>query len=56
MAFSAGDSSRLLKITPLEFVGEWESAINDRAGLEDVGNQWEKGFLYFILDKTYFIM
>ena len=37
VAFAAGDSSRLLKITPMEFVGEWESAIDDRAGLEDVG-------------------
>ena len=37
VAFAAGDSARLLKITPMEFVGEWESAIDDRAGLEDVG-------------------
>ena len=37
VAFAAGDSSCLLKITPMEFVGEWESAIDDRAGLKDVG-------------------
>ena len=37
VAFAAGDSARLLKITPMEFVSEWKSAIDDRAGLEDVG-------------------
>ena len=31
IAFSSSESSRLLKITPMEFVGEWESAIDDRA-------------------------
>jgi len=37
IAFSSSESSRLLKIPPMEFVGEWESAMDDRAGLEDVG-------------------
>ena len=34
IAFSTSESSRLLKITPMEFVSEWESAIDDRASLE----------------------
>ena len=37
VAFAAGDFARLLKITPIEFVGEWETAIDDRGGYEDVG-------------------
>jgi hypothetical protein len=37
IAYSTSDYSRLLKITPMGFGGEWESAIDDRAGLEDVG-------------------
>ena len=37
VAFAAGGSARLLKITPMEFASEWESAIDGRAGLEDVG-------------------
>ena len=37
VAFAAGDSARLLKITPIEIVSEWESAIDDRGGYEDVG-------------------
>ena len=37
IAFSASESPRLLKITPIEFVGEFESAMDDRNGLEDVG-------------------
>ena len=36
VVFAAGDSSRLLKITPMHFVGEWEATIDDRAGLEDM--------------------
>jgi hypothetical protein len=45
VAFSAGDSSRLPKITPMEFVSEWESAIDDRAGLEDVGNAADTAYI-----------
>ena len=37
IAFSSSESSRLLKMTPMEFVSEWESAMDVRAGLEDVG-------------------
>ena len=46
IAFSASDSSRLLKITPMEFVGEWESAIDDRAGLEDVGTAADDAYVH----------
>ena len=46
IAFSTSDSSRLLKITPMEFVGEWESAIDDRAGFEDVGTAADDAFLH----------
>ena len=46
IAFSASDSSRLLKITPMEFVGEWESAIDDRAGLEDVGTAADGAYVH----------
>ena len=46
IAFSTSDSSRLLKITPIEFVGEWESAIDDRAGFEDVGTAADDAFLH----------
>ena len=45
MAFAAGGSSRLLKITPMEFVGEWESAVDDRAGLEDVGAPADNAYI-----------
>ena len=45
VAFSAGDSARLLKITPMEFVSERESAIDDRAGLEDVGNAADTAYI-----------
>ena len=45
IAFSAIESSRLLKITPMEFVGEWESAMDDRAGLEDVGPAADTAYL-----------
>ena len=45
IAFSSSESSRLLKITPMEFVGEWESAIDDRAGLEDVGGAAETAYV-----------
>ena len=45
IAFSSSESSRLLKITPMEFVGEWESAIDDRAGLEDVGTAAETTYV-----------
>ena len=45
VAFAAGDSSRLLKITPMEFVGEWEAAIDDRAGLEDVGAPTDNAYI-----------
>jgi len=45
VAFSAGDASQLLKITPMEFVSEWESAIDDRAGLEDVGNAADTAYI-----------
>ena len=37
VAFSTCDAHLLLKTTPIEFVGVWEAAIDDRAGLEDVG-------------------
>ena len=39
VASTAGDSARLLKITQIEFVSEWESAIDNRGGYEDVGPQ-----------------
>jgi hypothetical protein len=39
VAFTAGDSARLLKIAPIEFVSEWERAIGNRGGYEDVGPQ-----------------
>ena len=45
IAFATSDLSRLLKITPMEFVGEWESAIDERAGLEDVGTEADDAFL-----------
>ena len=45
IAFSAIESSRLLKTTPMEFVGEWESAMDDRAGLEDVGPAADTAYL-----------
>ena len=45
VAFSASESSRLLKITPMEFVSEWEAAIDERAGLEDVGAATETAYL-----------
>ena len=45
VAFSAGDSARLLKITPIEFVSEWESAIDDRVGLEDVGGAADTAYI-----------
>ena len=45
IAYSTSDYSRLLKITPMEFVGEWESAIDDRAGLEDVGMAAENAYV-----------
>ena len=45
IAFSSGESSRLLKIAPMEFVSEWESAIDDRAGLEDVGGAAETAYV-----------
>ena len=45
IAFSSSEPSRLLKITPMEFVGEWESAIDDRAGLEDVGMAAENAYV-----------
>ena len=32
VAFAVGDSARLLKITPIEFVSKWETAIDDRGG------------------------
>ena len=44
-AFAAGDCSRLLKITPMQFVGEWEAAIDDRAGLEDVGAPTDNAYI-----------
>ena len=37
VAFAAGDSARLQKVTPIEFVSEWETAIDGRSGYEDVG-------------------
>ena len=45
VAFAAGDSSRLLKITPMEFVGEWEAAIDDHAGLEDFGAPADNAYI-----------
>ena len=45
VAFAAGDSARLLKITPMEFVSEWESAIDGRAGLEDVGGPADNAYI-----------
>ena len=45
VAFAAGDFSRLLKITPIEFVGEWEAAIDDRAGLVDVGAPADNAYI-----------
>ena len=39
VASTAGGSARLLKITQIEFVSEWESAIDNRGGYEDVGPQ-----------------
>ena len=45
IAFSSSESSRLLKITPMEFVGEWESAIDDRAGLEDADAAAETAYV-----------
>ena len=44
-AFAAGDSSRLLKITPMEFVSEWEAAIDDRASLVDVGTPADNAYI-----------
>ena len=46
VAFAAGGSARLLKMnTPIEFVSEWESAIDDRAGLVDVGGPAENVYI-----------
>ena len=46
VAFSSSESSRLLKITPMEFVGEWGSAIDDRAGgTEDAGAAAETAYV-----------
>ena len=44
IAFSTSESSRLLKITPMECVGEWESTMDDRNGLEDVGAAAENAY------------
>ena len=41
----AGVGLGCYKITPMEFVSEWESAIDNRAGLEDVGNAADTAYI-----------